>query len=65
MDLPLTAEEARLLREVLTNHISDLRSEIAHTERYALRQELKQDEAVLRELVARLSAPSEAALAAG
>jgi hypothetical protein len=59
MELALTVDESRLLREVLTNHISELRSEIAHTERYTLRQELKHDEAVLRDLVARLSVPAE------
>jgi hypothetical protein len=65
MKLELTAEEAQLLREVLTNHISDLRSEIIHTERYDLRQELKHDEEVLRSLVARLTTPEPQAIAAG
>ncbi len=31
MELTLEPDEARLLREVLTNHLADLRSEIAHT----------------------------------
>ena len=65
MELVLTDEEARLLREVLTNHIGDLRSEITHTERYALRQALKHDEELLRALVARLSVPESQAIAAG
>ena len=64
MELVLTDEETRLLREVLTNHIGELRSEIAHTERYALRQELKHDEELLRALVARL-APTPQGIAAG
>ena len=59
MELVLTAEETRLLREVLTNHIGDLRSEITHTERDDLRQELKHDEELLRQLVARLTPASE------
>ena len=47
------------------NHIADLRSEITHTERYALRQELKHDEELLRSLLARLPAPGVAAVPAG
>jgi len=65
MDLLLTDEEVRLLRDVLTNHISDLRSEITHTERYTLRQELKHDEELLRAMVARLTTPASQGIAAG
>jgi hypothetical protein len=65
MELVLTAEEAQLLREVLTNHIADLRSEITHTERYSLRQELKHDEELLRSLVARLTPSASPPVAAG
>jgi hypothetical protein len=65
MNLELTAEEAQLLREVLTNHIGDLRSEIVHTERYSLRQALKHDEELLRSLVARLTTPESQVAAAG
>ena len=64
MELSLTVEEAQLLREVLTNHIADLRSEITHTERYSLRQELKHDEELLRALVARLDTSASSAVAA-
>ena len=65
MELELTDEEIRLLRDVLTNHISDLRSEITHTERYTLRQELKHDEELLRAMVARLTTPASQGIAAG
>ncbi|HEY3110051.1 MAG TPA: hypothetical protein VGL23_14910 [Chloroflexota bacterium] len=65
MELVLTDEEVRLLRDVLTNHIGDLRSEITHTERYALRQDLKHDEELLRALVARLTTPASQGIAAG
>jgi hypothetical protein len=54
MELRLSPEEAELLRRVLTNHLTDLRGEIVHTERYNLRQELKQDEARLKDVLSRL-----------
>ena len=55
MELSLEPEEATLLQQILTNYLSDLRSEISHTDRYDLRQALKHDEAVLKRLLARLS----------
>jgi hypothetical protein len=54
MELRLSPEEAELLRRILTNHLTELRGEIVHTERYSLRQELKQDEARLKDLLSRL-----------
>ncbi|HZQ98142.1 MAG TPA: hypothetical protein VFC93_04910 [Chloroflexota bacterium] len=57
MELTLEPDEARLLREVLTNHLADLRSEIAHTERFELREELKRDEELIKRLLGRLPEP--------
>jgi len=54
MELSLSPEDVGLLRRVVANHLSELRSEIVHTERYGLRQELKEDEARLKALFARL-----------
>ena len=54
MELNLSPEEVELLRRILTNHLPELRAEIVHTERYSLRQELKQDEAVVKRLLSRL-----------
>jgi hypothetical protein len=58
MELTLRPDEARLLREVLVNQLDALRSEIVHTDRYALRQELKQDEEIIKTLIARLAEPA-------
>ncbi len=55
MELALQPEEVALLRRILSNYLSDLRMEIADTERYDLRQELKRDEEVIKSLLARLA----------
>lgn len=57
MELALQPEEVALLRRILSNYLSDLRMEIADTERYDLRQELKRDEEMIKSLLARLAAP--------
>ena len=54
MELILHDDEARLLRDVLTQHLSDLKMEIGRTENYAWRQSQKHDKAVLREIIGRL-----------
>jgi len=54
MELILRPEEAQLLRQVLTQHTSDLKMEIGKTENYAWRQAQKQDLEMLRAIVARL-----------
>jgi hypothetical protein len=41
MDLQLTENEARVLREVLTTHLGDLSAEIAATDNPAFRRELR------------------------
>ena len=54
MELILRPEEAQLLRQVLSQHSSDLKMEIGKTENYAWRQEQKQDLEMLRAIAARL-----------
>jgi hypothetical protein len=54
MELELTDEEMQLLRQLLKNRLPDLREEVYKTERYEWRQELKQDEEVLKGLIAKL-----------
>jgi hypothetical protein len=40
-DLPLTEQERTELRIALRTHLSDLRTEISHEDRYKFREELK------------------------
>ncbi len=58
MELTLSDDEARLLRTVLERFLSDLRMEIVDTEKYDWRQEMKQDEEVLKSLISRLGGPN-------
>ncbi len=55
MDLSLDTKEQEILGLVLAGAISDLGDEIAHTEKYELRQDLKERKNVLREILGRLS----------
>jgi hypothetical protein len=50
----LSPEEAAVLRDALDGYLSDLRMEIADTDRMAFREELKRQEAILRRLLERL-----------
>ncbi|MCZ7568083.1 MAG: hypothetical protein M5U01_05690 [Ardenticatenaceae bacterium] len=54
--IELTQDEARMLREILRNDLSDLRMEIAATERMEFRQSLKEIEVFLKDLLQRLEA---------
>jgi hypothetical protein len=54
--LDLNAQEARILAEVLTDYVSDLRMEIANTDSLEVRDELKEKEALLKGLLSRLAA---------
>lgn len=54
MELTLEPREAALLRRVLTDYLSELRMEVAGTEDYELREDLKGDEVVIKGLIARL-----------
>jgi hypothetical protein len=53
-DLVLTAQETNELRLALRTYVTDLRMEIAHTDRYEFREELKARRAVLEGVLSRL-----------
>ena len=53
-DLVLTEQERNELRLALRIFVTDLRMEIAHTDRYEFREELKARRAVLEEVLRRL-----------
>ena len=55
IDLKLTNEEAENLKEVLTSYVSDLRMEIANTDKYEFRENLKKKEKFLKDLIGRLT----------
>jgi hypothetical protein len=52
--LELSAAEAQHLRFILDSYLSDLRMEIADTERYEFREALKRREEFIRKLLAKL-----------
>ena len=54
MELNLDQNETSLLTRILEQYFSDLRMEIASTESYDMRQRLKQDEEVIKELLSKL-----------
>ena len=54
--ITLTQEEAATLRRVLTNYVSDLRMEIAETDSWQFRQNLKREEVLLKKLLEQLDA---------
>ncbi len=49
--LELTDGEANMLRAVLDSYLSDLRFEIANTENFEMRQELKAMDAFIKDLL--------------
>ena len=53
--IELNENECQILRSVLENDVSDLRTEIAHTDAQDFREALKHREAVLKGLLARLA----------
>lgn len=55
MDLSLDTKEQETLALALTSAISDLGDEIAHTEKFEFRQDLKERKHVLREILGRLN----------
>lgn len=55
MDLHLDTKEQEVLVGALTSAISDLGHEIPHTEKYELRQDLKERKSVLLEILGRLN----------
>lgn len=52
--LELTTKEADILAKTLTSYISDLRMEVAGTEAMDFREVLKEEEAVLKKILAML-----------
>ena len=54
MELDLDAQEANVLLQVLKNYLPGLMSTISNTENFDWRQEMKQDEEVIRRLCSRL-----------
>ena len=54
MELTLTAAESDLLRSTLDRAIGNLKMEISNTENFAMRNELKQDEVLLKAILERL-----------
>jgi hypothetical protein len=53
--ITLTDAEAATLRDALENYVSDLRMEIADTDRMDFREDLKHREAVLNKVLAALA----------
>ena len=53
--LELNTEEARILTDVLNDYVSDLRMEVANTDSMEVRDELKQREVFLKDLLRRLA----------
>ncbi len=49
--LNLSSEQTQVLKETLTSYLSDLRMEIAATENHDFREQLKQKEATLKEIL--------------
>ena len=56
MQLSLQPNEVELLRTILSQYLSDLRMEISNTEKYELREALKQEESTIGSLISRLGA---------
>ena len=54
-ELTLTDREETMLKGILESYLSDLRMEVADTDRKGYRDELKEEEAFLKELIAKLS----------
>lgn len=55
VQLNLEQRELDLLRNLLERALGDLRMEVGKTENYQMRTELKEDEAVLKGIIERLS----------
>jgi hypothetical protein len=58
VQIDLTPEEARMLSEILTENLGDLRMEIAGTENMTFREELKRKEEFLKKLIQQLEGKS-------
>lgn len=60
MQIELSEEEREAILEILNHALPNLRAEIHKTDNFEYRDKLKQQERVLRTLIARLTAASEA-----
>ncbi|HVB99523.1 MAG TPA: hypothetical protein VNJ12_09385 [Candidatus Dormibacteraeota bacterium] len=56
MQLTVTHEEAQVLVDVLDTYLPELRKEVYKTENFALREQWKRRETVLKALITRLGA---------
>jgi hypothetical protein len=54
MELTLQDSEVNYLLRLLQQNLSELKMEISNTESYDMRQQLKQDEVVLKSILRRL-----------
>ena len=54
MQLNLEPQEARVLHDVLTEYLSNLRFDIRDTESYEMRQDLKEGERIIKDIIADL-----------
>jgi hypothetical protein len=54
MQLTMTSEECTLLNRILTEYLSNLRAEIAATDKYDMRAELHKEEEMIRSILSRL-----------
>jgi hypothetical protein len=57
MVVELMSDELSVLEQVVREHLSELRSEIAATEQYDFRQGLKKKEELLQAILAKLEQP--------
>ena len=55
--LELAENELQALTGALQSFLSELRTEVSHTDRQAYRQQLKEQEAVLKSILSRLATP--------
>ncbi len=55
VELKLTAAEAEMLRDALSQYVSDLRMEIANTDAQEVRESLKAEEAFLKRVLQQLA----------
>jgi hypothetical protein len=55
VQLTLTAEGAAVLEAVLDEYLAELRTEIAHTDAYEFREQLKRRETFLRKILQQIA----------
>ena len=55
MPIDLTAAERELMKSLLEQEFEDIRSELHHTQNHEYRDNLKERERVIREVLAKLS----------